>query len=415
MHPKIRRGLTASILGIALICALAVSADAQEPPMPAPYVPNDPLASTNQTAWNSIAIPQAWRMTKGSPGVTLAFVDSGTNPDPDLAPNLVPGYNMIDGSNNTVDENGHGTQMAAVAAAVMDNGIGTAGVCPGCKVLPIKTGGANGFSNVLHWTAGINTAVDRGAKVINLSIGVHPATPIEGAKAAIARAIASGVVVVIAAGNGTNNDGRGTDNPAGNRLASENPQAIRVANYSNRLFRINPSSNYGSWVDVAAPGEVTGLGPRAGGGGTSTAAAVVSATIGLMLSCNPALTPAQVKQVLMSTVTPAEPAVAPVASGGIVNAYRAGVAAGCQPPVVAPPPAESARLIWRVAPKKSAGSVLVRPSRSSYTVGSVVAVTAKPKPGWRFVRWQGLCKGTKALCRLKLTRSGTVTAVFRRK
>jgi thermitase len=78
-------------------------------------------------------------MTTGSSQVVLADVDSGiADAHPDLAAQLAPGYNVLDGSTNTNDTYGHGTWVAGVMAASSNNGAGIAGYCWTCRLMPVK-------------------------------------------------------------------------------------------------------------------------------------------------------------------------------------------------------------------------------------------------------------------------------------
>ncbi len=61
------------------------------------------------------------------------------------------------------------------------------------------------------------------------------------------------------------------------------------------------------------------------------------------------------------------------------------------------------------------GTVNRRPDDDTYNAGTVVVLRAKPKPHWRFARWEGACHTRRALCRVRLTQSGVTTAVFRLK
>ncbi len=250
----------------------------------------------------SMSVPQAWRVTRGDPRVVIAVVDTGVGTNPDLAPNLLPGYNAIDGSADTTDENGHGSEQAALIGAVLDNGRGTAGICGRCRILPVKVFGADGRAGVDTLARGIRWAAEHGAHVINLSFALEPGSaPSSLLNDAIADAVARGITVVAGAGN------NGSADPAANALAATNPQAIRVASIGTDSHTLDGNSNRGAWVDVAASAELSaqrlGLGAH-GNGGTSAAAAAVSAISGLLLSCNPALTPAHIKDILMRTSTP---------------------------------------------------------------------------------------------------------------
>jgi subtilisin family serine protease len=126
-------------------------------------------------------------------------------------------------------------------------------------------------------------------------------------------------------------------------LASSNPRAVRVGDFY-------PESNHGKWVDVAAEKDFVTFGPRPSPGGTSSATAAVSGIAGLMLSCNPALTPAEIKQILIATSDPVD---VDVRAHGEVNAFHAVQRAGCRAN-----PAEIVRLMVRVRGK---GTVTRRP------------------------------------------------------
>jgi len=342
-------------------------------------------------------LPPTWRggtteCRPGSAGATPMVPQngfSGTAANPDF--DFVPGHNFLDGGSNTPDQNGHGTAMAAIAAAQIDNGIGVAGICGRCRIMPVKISGADDRHLNSDLAAGINWAVDHGADVINISRfmdrGLPPYAPLN---AAIARAIAHGVPVFLCAGN------NGTSDPAANVLASSNPKAVRVGNFY-------PESNHGHWVDVAAESDFVTFGPRPAPGGTSSATAAVSGIAGLMLSCNPSLTPAEIKQILIATSNPLD---VDVRAHGEVNAYKAVARAGCRKN-----PSSIVRLMVHV---RGHGTVTRSPDDDTYNAGTVIVLRAKAQPHWRFARWQGVCHGKRARCTVRLNQSGVTTAVFKR-
>ena len=133
----------------------------------------------------------------------------------------------------------------------------------------------------------------------------------------------------------------------------------------------------------------------------------MSAISGLLLSCNPALTPAHIKDILVRTSTPYG---VEVASAGEVNAYRAVLSSGCPEPAVAEP-AEVNKLTVLV---RGGGTVSRQPTGGWYEDGTVVTLQAKPRPGWHFDSWRGPCAGKRQTCRFAVTRPATVTAVFSR-
>ncbi len=129
------------VASAALVFSWVLPAAAREP---APFVPNDSFYQLSRAGLESMAVPRAWRVTQGDPRVVIAVVDSGVGRDPDLTPNLLPGFNAIDGGADTTDENGHGSEQAALIGSVLDNGLGTAGICGRCRILPVKVFGADG-------------------------------------------------------------------------------------------------------------------------------------------------------------------------------------------------------------------------------------------------------------------------------
>ena len=133
----------------------------------------------------------------------------------------------------------------------------------------------------------------------------------------------------------------------------------------------------------------------------------MSAISGLLLSCNPALTPAHIKDILVRTSTPHA---VEVSSGGEVNAYRAVLSSGCPAPAVAEP-AEVNKLTVLI---RGGGTVSRQPTGGWYEDGTVATLRAKPRSGWHFESWKGQCAGKRQTCRIAVTRPATVTAVFSR-
>lgn len=292
----------------------------------AALTPNDTFFSNLSWPATSINLPSAWDATLGDPSITIAIVDTGVNAVPDLAGALVPGYDFVHGNASSADDNGHGTEVASVAAARTSNGVGIAGVCGRCSIMPVKVMDASGSGSSSTVAQGIAWAAAHGAKVINLSATTPADDPV--LDAAIASATAGGAVVVLAAGNNGS-----TDPASGGYPAASSPEAIRVAGVDENggLFSW---SNHGSWVDVAAPG--SGEAATAGGQyflgvqGTSIAAPFVSGIAGLLLSRNSGLAPAAVKSLIVSNGQ--QIAGLDVSSGRRVDAYASLVADGYAPP-----------------------------------------------------------------------------------
>ena len=287
----------------------------------AALMPNDTLFG--QLLWpaKSANLPAAWDMTRGDPSITIAVVDTGVSAVPDLAGALVPGYDFVNRDTDASDDNGHGTIVASIAAARIDNGIGIAGVCGRCSIMPIKVLDADGSGLSSTTAKGIGWAAAHGARIINLSASVLTEDPV--LDAAIASVVAGGAVVVLAAGNGGSSDpGRGGEAAHAGYPAATSPAAIRVAavDANGALY---PWSNHGAWVDVAAPGRVA-IAEADGGAyvyeeGTSVAAPIVAGIAGLLLSRFPDLSPYDVKSLISSNGTAASGL--DVASGRRVDAH----------------------------------------------------------------------------------------------
>jgi thermitase len=235
-----------------------------------------------------IQAPSAWDSANGS-GVTIAILDTGIDSThPDLAPNLVPGWNVYDNTSNTTDIHGHGTWVAGVAAMAANNAKGSAGVAWGAKIMPIRIADANAYAYWSTVAQGIYWAADHGAKVVNVSYnGVSGSSTVQSAAQYLR---SKGGVVVVAAGN----------SGALESIAA-NDSILTVAATDQNDVRASFSS-YGPYVDLSAPG-VSVYTTTVGGGysnasGTSFASPVVAATAALMLSSNSKLTPADVDRLL---------------------------------------------------------------------------------------------------------------------
>jgi subtilisin family serine protease len=177
---------------------------------PGPQPVNDPVFP-DQWGLSQIHAPAAWARGDRGAGATIAVVDTGVDlVHPDLAANLAGGADLTppadQGCPGPQDENGHGTHVAGIAAAVSNNGIGGAGTAPAATIMPVRVLGADGSGDDPTVIAGIKYAADHGAKVINLSLGGTPivgeAPPLNAAVAdAVKYAFSKGAVVVAAAGN----------------------------------------------------------------------------------------------------------------------------------------------------------------------------------------------------------------------
>src|SRR4051812_5240585 len=172
---------------------------------------DDPEARS-QWALAQVGAPQAWARTTGA-GVRIGIVDTGVDlAHEDLAGKVVASTNCIGAAGTPArcagsgqDDNGHGTHVAGIAAAVRGNGIGVAGMAPDAELVVAKVVSASGLATVPDVVAGIKWVVDHGARVVNLSLD-SPAMTFAGVKAkaieeGLDYAWARGAIPVLAAGS----------------------------------------------------------------------------------------------------------------------------------------------------------------------------------------------------------------------
>src|SRR5437899_6709116 len=174
----------------------------------AQFVPNDPYYSApyptshygniSQWAPQFIGAQQAWDATLGDPSIVIAIVDTGIDPNhPDLAGKIVLAKNYVKGE-KVSDSFGHGTHVAGIAAANINNGTGVAGICGLCSLMSVKVLGASGSGLTSDVASGIIYATDQGARVINLSLGSSSRTSI--IRDALEYALANNALTVVAMG-----------------------------------------------------------------------------------------------------------------------------------------------------------------------------------------------------------------------
>jgi subtilisin family serine protease len=258
-----------------------------------PIGPQAPAWTWGLTA---IRAESAWDVTPGSASVTVAIIDTGVDtlhPDLQANMNLSASKNFVEPGQKPDDDFGHGTHVAGIVAAVGDNTLGASGVAFGCKIAAIRVLGVDGTGTTWSTVQAIDWAVEKGCKVLNMSLGSPDASPLEAE--AIARATAAGSLVVAAAGNEAA-DGNYLEYPACY------PGVLSVAAVDRDEKRAT-FSNYNSWVGVAAPGVdifstiPTKMSPTSPYGflsGTSMASPMAAGAAALLYSQNPRLTPAQV-------------------------------------------------------------------------------------------------------------------------
>lgn len=233
----------------------------------------------------------AWINSTGV-GVKAAILDTGIDVDhPDLVANLAGGVNIINPKKHYDDDNGHGTHVAGIVAAV-DNEIGVIGVAKQTSLYGVKVLDRNGSGWLSNIIAGLEWCINNGMDIVNMSLGVSSYS--QTFQEAIISVYNAGIVQVAAAGN----DGGAVSYPA----AFSEVIAVLATDSSDRV----PSwSNFGSQIDLCAPG-VDVYSTYKGGGyktlsGTSMSAPHVSGVVALILENQSNYTPDQVLQVLTST------------------------------------------------------------------------------------------------------------------
>jgi subtilisin family serine protease len=318
------------------------------------FTPNDPSLSL-QWAITKIQARLAWDQTRGDSTVALGIADTGVDWDhPDLAANIwintadpidgidndgdgyiddyrgwdwVTGVNGYPGEddqtpdNNPMDFDGHGTHCSGIASAVTNNGVGIAGVGFNTSIMCLRIGwmgtDGNGYVGMDFAASAMYYAGLKGAKAINCSWGSSNSG---GIAAGVTYATNHGVVVVSAAGN---------DNSNVAPYLCTRSDVIAVAATDINDHRAS-FSNFGSWVDVSAPGvniySTFFNNTYAYLDGTSMAAPQVVGIIGLIRSIDPSMTRAQAQARVISTTTNIDalnPGYAGLLGSGRVNAYNA--------------------------------------------------------------------------------------------
>ena len=317
------------------------------------YIPNDEyfdeqwaLYNTGQTGGipdADIDAPEAWDIETGDANVTIAIIDTGVDWDhPDLAANIwvnpgedlngngvvdpsdfngvdddnngfvddIRGWDFVDtdnavypGEDGTIRDNdpmdfhGHGTHCSGIASAVTNNAIGVAGVCWNCKIMPVRSGYTGeyggGYLDDDDIVAALVYAADNGADVISMSWGGYSDSQM--IRDAIDYAYSMGVVLVAAAGNDASD---WMSYPA----AYDNVIAVAATdNNDHRAY----FSNYGSWVDVSAPGvEIKSTlfnDTYVSWSGTSMACPHVAGLAALLLALKPSCSNYKIAERIIST------------------------------------------------------------------------------------------------------------------
>ena len=251
-----------------------------------------------------------WAIGTNGTGVRLAILDTGiSTSNPEFAGRIVACHTEVQGTSSCEDDNGHGTHVAGIAGAA---GINTAarGVAPNVQFLEDKVLDSNGGGSISQIIAGIQWAINNGAKVISMSLSTSPAdnggtssncdASFSSLSSAVRNAVADGVTVVAAAGN---SGGQGMGAPgclssviavgavdSTDTLASFSSVGAGMKDHG----IVAPGVNiYSTWLSSSYKTL----------SGTSMATPVVSGTVALLLSRNSTLTPEAVKRTLFATAT----------------------------------------------------------------------------------------------------------------
>ncbi len=249
--------------------------------------PNDTYYGS-QWSLPKINAEQAWDMSTGSPSVVVAVTDNAIYVNhPDLQANMLTGYNAADGGtdpspcgSNTGD---HGTHVSGIIGATSNNNQGVASIGSGVSILPVKIGDCSGGA-LPYGYDGVVWAANNGADIINMSWGSSGGG--QYGQNVMNNAWNQGCILVAAAGN----DGvSSVFYPAGYN------NVIAVAS-TDQYDNLSSFSNYGSWIDISAPGShiASTVNPNGNYGasyaymdGTSMASPLVAGLLGLMESYAP--------------------------------------------------------------------------------------------------------------------------------
>ncbi len=297
--------------------------------------PNDPYFSNGtQYYLSNISAPNAWGITTGTNETLMAVLDTGINynhVDLQDKVNLTDAYDFVNGDTDPWDDHSgvHGTTVSGVIAAATNNGVGVAGVDWNGKILPIKVLDGNGEGTVADIIEGIEWAVTKGADVVNMSFGQYSDSSI--LRAACTDAYTAGLVLIAAAGNGNVDD---ATYPAyySNVLAVA---AVDQDDERSVWGGIDPvtgkiqASNYGTWVEVAAPGTDIYTTYKNNNytstNGTSLACPVVVGAAGLIKALDPSLTNREIMNKITNeadNIDALNPSFVGLLGSGRLNVYR---------------------------------------------------------------------------------------------
>jgi subtilisin family serine protease len=260
--------------------------------LPPAAIYNDPYFGSE---WHlsTIGAPAAWDQSTGR-NVTIAILDTGVDgTHPDLAAQMVPGWNFYANNSDTRDAFGHGTTVAGAAAAISNNNAGVASVAGGARIMPVRIADANGNAYASTMAQAITWAADHGARVVSVSFTGAAASSAVRSAAQYLRG--KGGVLIVAAGNTGTLD----------RTSPTSDMTVVAA--TDQYDRAASFTTYGSFVSIAAPG-VDILTTAVGGAywncwGTSLATPIVAGVAALIIAARPDFTAAQIDAALYGSAT----------------------------------------------------------------------------------------------------------------
>jgi serine protease len=347
-------------------------------------VPNDTYYSY-QWHMSRLGLEDAWDDSTGS-GITVAIIDTGVKQSlSDLAgTSFTSGYDFVNNDSDPTDDEGHGSHVCGTIAQTTNNSLGCVGVAFNATIMPVKVLDSSGSGTYSDIADGITWAVDNGADIINLSLGGSSSTT--SLQNAVNYAWNNDVVVVCAAGND------GSSSPM-YPAAYTNSISVSAVNYLDELAYY---SNYGSTIDICAPGGDTD--DNNGDGymdgvlqqtfdsssgsagyyfyiGTSMASPHVAGVAALVKAADPTLSNSEIRSILEDTAEDLGSSGWDQYFGyGIVDAYAAvqealgGGTPDTTPPVIsdvtATPSSTTATITWTT--DEAATSVVYYGTTSSY-------------------------------------------------
>jgi subtilisin family serine protease len=289
------------------------------------YIPSDPDFANSSNSWyhKMVKAPEAWEITQGDNEVIIAIIDDSFDGNhPEFKGKIYKPWNVTSYSPKITTAKGkgiHGTHVAGIATALAENGQGVTGIAPKCKLMPIQVGDENGLMSMTAIIDGVLYAIDNGADVVNMSLGMQVYPEIVRLNAADQQKIADilykeeeefwnqlfkiaydrNVIIVLAGGN--------QDVIIGLDPMQRTPYTINVSATDPTNTKAS-FSNYGNKSTISAPGvQIYNSLPNGKYGnldGTSMAAPVVTGGIALIKSANPSLSFDQIKDLIQSTGLP---------------------------------------------------------------------------------------------------------------